>query len=101
MAFAKNETAQKKRLSVLSDSPLQNEKFYFVAMITTCCRLCIEAGMISVYIRREKIGAAKYLLSYNDYSCTDIAEYLGFATESHFSSQFAKHEGMSPKEYRR
>ncbi len=188
---------RKKQLSVLSDSPLQNEKFYFVAMITTCCRLCIEAGMsseesfglsdiyirkmdkcetadavrkmqetmlldytermhgyktskkqlspkilmcinyiqshlhdritvkiladelemnvswlstlfarevgisVSEYVRREKIGAAKYLLSYNDYSCTDIAEYLGFATESHFSTQFAKLEGMSPKEYRR
>ena len=188
---------RKKKYSKISDSPLQQRKFLFVSIITTCCRLCIEAGMstdesyglsdlyirrmdkcttedevmdmtdamlldyaermhgyrvnekhlspkviqcinyiethlhdritvqiladefemnaswlstvfakevgvsVSEFIRKRKIEAAKYLLSYNDYSCTDIAEYLGFATESHFSTQFTKHEGVSPKEYRR
>ncbi|WP_196812517.1 helix-turn-helix transcriptional regulator [Butyrivibrio sp. XPD2002] len=46
-----------------------------------------EVGMsVSDYIRHKKLTAAKYLLSYNEYSCTDIAEYLGFAGESHFST---------------
>ncbi|MCR5008601.1 MAG: helix-turn-helix domain-containing protein [Oribacterium sp.] len=183
--------------SKLSDSPLQQQKYLFVSVITTCCRFCIEAGMasdesyglsdlyirkmdkcttvdevkdmyetmmldyamrmksqkmkeqyyspktlacmeyienhlhdritvnsiayeldmnaswlsttfskevgmsISEYIRSKKIAAAKYLLTTNEYSCTDIAEYLGFSTESHFSALFTKHEGISPKEYRK
>ena len=61
-----------------------------------------EVGMsVSDYIRHKKLTAAKYLLSYNEYSCTDIAEYLGFAGESHFSALFKKYEGVTPKEYRR
>ncbi len=61
-----------------------------------------EVGMsVSEYIRTKKIAAAKFLLTFNEYSCTDIAEYLGFATESHFSSLFTKHEGITPKEYRK
>ena len=60
-----------------------------------------EVGMsVSDYIRHKKLTAAKYLLSYNEYSCTDIAEYLGFAGESHFSTLFKKYEGVTPKEYR-
>lgn len=51
----------------------------------------LPASTIRYY---KKIGAAKYLLSYNDYSCTDIAKYLGFTTESHFSSQFSKSESF-------
>ncbi len=56
---------------------------------------------VSAYIREQKINAAKHLLAYNAYSCTDIAEYLGFSGESHFSALFTKQEGISPKEYRR
>lgn len=61
-----------------------------------------ETGIsVSAYIRAQKINAAKHLLEYNEYSCTDIAEYLGFSGESHFSAVFTKQEGISPKEYRR
>ena len=188
---------RKKVFGKLSDSPVQQERYLFVANITTCCRICIEAGMpadesyglsdlyirrmdrlntpeeikalyeemmldytrrmhghstrnvqfspkiilcmnyidnhlhdritvqeladeiemnaswmstlfakevgmpVSEYIRKKKINAAKYLLSHNEYTCTDIAEYLGFSGESHFSSLFTRYEGISPKEYRR
>ena len=181
----------------LSDSPVQKERYLFVSVITTCCRICIEAGMpsdesyglsdlyiirmdrlntvdeiralyeemmldyaarmkvyrekntefspkillcmeyienhmhdritvqiladeiemnvswlstvfarevgmsVSDYIRQRKLTCAKHLLSYNEYSCTDIAEYLGFASESHFSALFRKYEGITPKEYRK
>jgi YesN/AraC family two-component response regulator len=61
-----------------------------------------EVGLsVSDYIRQKKLTAAKHLLSYNEYSCTDIAEYLGFANESHFSALFKKYEGVTPKEYRK
>ncbi|MCR5331824.1 MAG: helix-turn-helix domain-containing protein [Lachnospiraceae bacterium] len=61
-----------------------------------------ETGLsVSEYIRRQKISAAKHLLQYKEYSCTEIAEYLGFSGESHFSALFAKQEGISPKEYRK
>ena len=185
-----------KQFSKLSESPVQQERYLFVANITVCCRMCIEGGMpsdesyglsdlyilkmdglntadeikalyeemmldyahrmkayhdnhseysskvlkcmdyienhlhdritvqiladelemnaswlstvfakevglsVSDYIRQKKLTAAKYLLSYNEYSCTDIAEYLGFAGESHFSALFKKYEGVTPKEYR-
>ena len=181
----------------LSESPVQQERYLFVSVITTCCRVCIERGMpsdesyglsdlyilkmdslktteeikalyeemmldyagrmkayhenhtdyspkilqcmeyienhmhnritikiiadeiemnaswlstvfakevglsVSDYIRQKKLTAAKHLLSYNEYSCTDIAEYLGFANESHFSALFKKYEGVTPKEYRK
>ncbi len=181
----------------LSDSPVQQERYLFVSVITTCCRFCIEGGMpsdesyglsdlyilkmdrlnsaddikalyeemmldyagrmkayhekhtdyspkilqgmeyienhmhdritvqiladelemnvswlstvfarevglsVSDYIRQKKLTAAKHLLSYNEYSCTDIAEYLGFASESHFSTLFKKYEGVTPKEYKK
>lgn len=184
-------------LPKLSESPLQQQRYLFVSVITTCCRFCIEGGMpsdesyglsdlyilrmdklnsvseikalyeemmldyagrmksynekrteyspkillameyienhmhdritvqiiadelemnvswlstvfakevgvpLSEYIRQKKLTTAKYLLSYNEYSCTDIAEYLGFAGESHFSALFKKYEGVTPKEYRR
>ena len=61
-----------------------------------------ETGVsVSEYIRRKKLSAAKYLLSFDDYSCTDIAEYLGFSTSSHFTSLFKKEEGITPAEYRK
>ena len=61
-----------------------------------------ETGFsVSEYIRRQKISVAKYLLRYKEYSCSEIAEYLGFSGESHFSALFAKQEGISPKEYRK
>ncbi|MCR4685077.1 MAG: AraC family transcriptional regulator [Lachnospiraceae bacterium] len=56
---------------------------------------------VSSYIREQKMNAAKHLLEYHAYSCTDIAEYLGFSGESHFSVLFSKQEGISPKEYRK
>lgn len=56
---------------------------------------------VSSYIRNQKLLAAKHLLAYGNYSCTDIAEYLGFSGESHFSALFAKEEGITPGQYRK
>lgn len=58
-------------------------------------------GSISAYIRREKIEAAANMLRFSDYSYADIAEYFGFASQSHFIQCFRKEMGETPLEYRR
>lgn len=62
---------------------------------------CAEIGMpISTYINIQKLEKAKNLLSYSDYSLTDIANYLAFSSQSHFITVFRKHVGMTPHKYR-
>ncbi len=56
---------------------------------------------ISDFIRNEKIKAAANMLKYSEYSYSDIAEYFGFASQSHFIQCFKKQTGLSPKEYRK
>lgn len=55
---------------------------------------------LSRYILEEKINRAKNLLTYSTYSYIDIAAYLGFSSQSHFSAQFKHITGHTPKEYR-
>jgi AraC-like DNA-binding protein len=56
---------------------------------------------ISDFIREEKIKAAANMLKFSEYSYGDIAEYFGFASQSHFIECFRKQTGFSPKEYRK
>ena len=61
-----------------------------------------ETGVaVSEYIRRKRIETAKTLLEYTDFSCLDIAEYLCFSSDSHFSQLFHKYTGQTPTEYRK
>ena len=61
-----------------------------------------ETGQsISDFIREEKIKAAANMLKFSEYSYGDIAEYFGFASQSHFIECFRKQTGLSPKEYRK
>ena len=61
-----------------------------------------ETGIsLSEYIRRERIDMARQLLRYTDYSCLEIAEYLCFSSDSHFSKIFRKYTGLSPTAYRK
>ncbi|MCI7767825.1 MAG: AraC family transcriptional regulator [Oscillospiraceae bacterium] len=61
-----------------------------------------ETGIgISEFIRREKIKAAENMLKFSDYSYSEIGEYFGFASQSHFTECFKKETGMTPKEYRK
>lgn len=55
---------------------------------------------ISAYIRGQKIGIAKNLLQYSEYSMIDIANRLSFSSQSHFIQQFREYVGMTPKKYR-
>ncbi len=60
-----------------------------------------ETGQnISDFIRKEKITAAANMLRYSDYSYSDIAEYFGFASQSHFIQCFRKETGLTPMKYR-
>ncbi len=60
-----------------------------------------EMGVsISTYIRGQKIEKAKNLLKYSGYSYIEIANYLGFSSQSHFIHTFHKYTGMTPKKFR-
>lgn len=56
---------------------------------------------ISQYIRDEKIKIATKMLRYLNESSLDIANYLGFSSQSHFIQVFKKQTGLTPEEYRR
>ena len=53
------------------------------------------------YLLRRRIGEAQTLLISTGLPVTEIGERVGYETTSYFSAQFAKHTGMSPKEYRK
>lgn len=55
---------------------------------------------LSQYIVREKITRARNLLTYSDYTYSEIASYLGFASQSHFGTHFRKITGYTPRQYR-
>lgn len=52
------------------------------------------------YIISEKIKLAVNMLTYSDYSYIEIANYLGFASQSHLGSSFKKSTGMTLRQYR-
>lgn len=60
-----------------------------------------ENMTIREYIRREKIRRGENLLKYSDYGIRDIAFYLGFCSQSHFTRVFRQETGMSPDAYRK
>lgn len=52
------------------------------------------------YIIQAKIQLVKNLLTYSNYSCSEIATYLCFTSQSHMGEQFRKMTGMTPRQYR-
>lgn len=52
------------------------------------------------YFLRLKVDAACYLLKTSDYLNKEMAEYLGFSDEFHFSKIFKKKTGLSPREFK-
>lgn len=52
------------------------------------------------YILREKVNWARKLLSFSEYSYSEIATYLGFSSQSHLGDTFKRFTGMTLKQYR-
>lgn len=52
------------------------------------------------YVTQRRIERAKVLLSVTQFSVAEIAYRVGFANQSHFTAQFRKLVGATPKQYR-
>lgn len=59
-----------------------------------------EGITVTAFIRQEKVKLVQNLLIYSDYSYSEIASYLGFASQSHLGKQFKSAVGMTLREYR-
>lgn len=55
---------------------------------------------LSEFILKQKIEEGKRLLRYTDKPSVEIALYLGFSSQSHFSRTFKKYVSLTPNEYR-
>lgn len=53
------------------------------------------------FTQRGKIKLAENFLSYTEYSLCEIAEFLGFSSQSHLVSVFKKYTGQTPGEFRK
>lgn len=52
------------------------------------------------YVTGRRIERAKLLLGATQLSAAEIAYQLGFANQSHFTAQFRKALGITPKQFR-
>jgi len=59
-----------------------------------------EGVPLHAYIMNQKISAVESLLVFSGYTYSEIAQYLGFASQSHLGDTFKKKTGMTLKEYR-
>lgn len=67
-----------------------------------CKRFQEEAGMtVNHYVTAVKMDEAKRLLDVTKKASAEIAEVLGYSSQSYFQSVFKKVAGVTPGEYRR
>ena len=71
------------------------EPNYLSALFHRCEHITLKQ-----YILREKITLAKNMLAYSPYSYVEIANYLGFSSQSHLGDQFRRLTGMTLRQYR-
>jgi AraC-like DNA-binding protein len=55
---------------------------------------------VPAYITNEKLSEAKYLLSYSNYTISEISNYLSFSSQSYFTKVFKTAFGCTPQQYR-
>lgn len=55
---------------------------------------------VSDYVLKQKINAAKSMLSFSDLPMVEIADQLAFSSQSHFIQRFRAQVGTTPKRYR-
>jgi AraC family transcriptional regulator len=51
------------------------------------------------YVMQQRLERAKELLTQRDRSIVEIALQCGFKSQSHFTQQFRKFTGVTPKRY--
>lgn len=56
---------------------------------------------VSEFIQKSRVEEAKSMLRFSDYSLTEISQYLGFCSQSHFAQTFKKFEKTTPGQYRK
>ncbi len=60
-----------------------------------------ETGVtIHEFIMNEKMKISENLLLYSNYSIEEIANYLGFSSQSHFGNVFKRKFGLTPNKFR-
>jgi AraC family transcriptional regulator len=60
-----------------------------------------EEGMtIEKYLIAQKIERVKELLSYQEFTLSEIAYQMGYSSVHHLSNQFKKITGITPKDYK-
>ena len=55
---------------------------------------------IKAYILKAKISTAQNILVFSDFSIAEIADSLGFSSQSAFAATFRKITGLTPLQYR-
>jgi len=61
-----------------------------------------ETGQsVTEYILQNKIKESQNMLSYSKNTVTDISNFLGFSSQSHFGLAFRKVTGVTPVQYRK
>lgn len=61
-----------------------------------------ETGLsILDYVQEKKIAEARKMLTHTSWPVEVIAERLGYGTPSYFYKCFKRHEGITPREYRK
>ena len=69
---------------------------------TYLCKLFVdETGMtVGKYVTHTKMEEAKRLMDITPKSTAEIAEYLGYSSQSHFQRVFKQYTGLTPGGYR-
>ncbi len=56
---------------------------------------------ITEFIHKKRVAEAQSLLRYSEYTLGEISQYLGFCSQSHFTSIFRKYSDMTPAQFRK
>lgn len=60
-----------------------------------------ETGLaVTVYIQRERVREAEYLLAHSAYTLAEISGFLQFNSQSYFCQVFRRFTGQTPQQYR-
>ena len=59
-----------------------------------------EGCTIQEFIINDRLSRAKNLLKYSDYTIQEIADYLGYSSQSHLGLCIKTETGMTPRQYR-